>query len=75
MKPLKDKTGQILDIIKTRQMSENGRVYVYFDVDEKTAGYYDGSGNLIYTRRMTPDEYQTSIRMMAVPMSPASNGE
>jgi len=56
MKPIDQKIASILDIISTRQTSECGTVYLIPEESEKIMGYYDNRGELIHSRRLTPEE-------------------
>lgn len=60
MKPIDEKIASLLEIIHTRQMAETGTVYLIKDEDEKVMGYYDNRGELIHSRRLTPEEQAPS---------------
>lgn len=61
LKPLLQRKGELLRTIKTRHTQEKGTVYLVAYPDIKTMGYYDESGALVNSRRMTPEEMNPTV--------------
>jgi len=60
-KPLREEISSLLTNIRLRGEEVDQECYLFFDEPTKTAGYYNDSGELIYTRPMRPEEFQKSI--------------
>lgn len=63
--PIATENKMLLQQIKTRQEEVSGTLYTFFNIDERTATVYDENGECVLSRRMRPDENQTTILSMS----------
>lgn len=61
LKPLNTAKNRYLEQIKRKAEDIHDKCYKFLDHDNKEVGYYNGAGELVYTRRMQPQEMQKSI--------------
>lgn len=69
IKPLKADVGALLDVIKRRAVDVTEECYLIPDYDSSMMEYYNSEGELIHSRRLKPEERQTTIK----PFQSASN--
>lgn len=63
-KPLKLEAGQTINLIKTKSIPVQEKVFIMKDHINKMAEYVNEEGFIVHTRRLRPDEVQTSIAQM-----------
>lgn len=61
LKPLNTAKAKYLDQIKRKSEDIKDKCYKFLDHENKEANYYNGAGELVYFRRMQPQEMQKSI--------------
>jgi len=61
VKPVKESMKNSLQKIRTGMEEINGDVYLLKDLAEEKMGYYTPEGNLVFERRLKPEEMQYSI--------------
>ena len=61
LKPLNTAKAKYLDQIKRKSEDIKDKCYKFLDHENKEAYYYNGAGELVYFRRMQPQEMQKSI--------------
>jgi hypothetical protein len=61
LKPMREEMKEMMHTLKTRQRVVKGRVFTLKDFTTGMLGVYDDRGDLISSRRMTPEEGQLSI--------------
>lgn len=61
MKPLLIQRREILSSIKSKSEQVSESCYKMIDREAKEVGFYNGSGELVYSRPILPDEMQTTI--------------
>ena len=61
LKPLNTAKAKYLDQIKGKSEDIMDKCYKFLDHENKEANYYNGAGELVYFRRMQPQEMQKSI--------------
>lgn len=64
-KPLKVESIDLLQTLKTKSEKVEGVLYHIDDQDEGMMNSYDEDGNLVSSRRLRPDEKQSSIFSIA----------
>ena len=64
-KPLKVESIDLLQTLKTKSEKVEGVLYHIDDQDEGMMNSYDEDGNLVSSRRLRPDEKQSSIFKIA----------
>lgn len=67
--PLAKGNKVLLSHIKTRQVEEYGTLYKIVDQDEGMTGFYNEKGELMESRRIRPDERQTTLRALNTKIS------
>lgn len=68
--PVSVKSATLLDTVRRRHEDRKTTVYVYRDDETGMVGMYDPMGNLISSRRMTPEEKQGNIFSQTTVSSP-----
>jgi uncharacterized phage infection (PIP) family protein YhgE len=61
MKPLSKSVSELLENIHHKARMVNEEAYIRLEYSEGMAGYYNGEGELIYTRPLEAEERQTTI--------------
>lgn len=61
MKPMLENAGKLMQSIKDRYEEVKETVYIFIDEESGMIGYYDSKGEMVSSRRMTPEEKQKSI--------------
>lgn len=56
LKPIQSEKLDCLQVIKTGQIEQEGRVFKFIDHATKMAGYYNERGQLVYARGANADE-------------------
>lgn len=63
MKPLKQRFVATRTDLKNKAVQATGTLYLIKNWDDQMIEYYDESGIMVQSRRMTPEERQTGIRI------------
>lgn len=61
MDPLKVVHKELLYQVKNRQEQKEGELYLMADHEKSMMNVYDENGDLVFSRRLTPDEKQGTI--------------
>lgn len=56
LKPIQAEKSDCLQVIKTSQIEQEGKVYKFIDHTTKMVGYYNERGQLVYTRGANTEE-------------------
>lgn len=64
IKPLKADNSFLLGIIKRRAIDITEQCYLIPDYDGGMMEYYNANGELVHSRRLKPEERQTSIKSL-----------
>lgn len=68
MEPLTIQNKQLLSEVRSRHATVTGKLFTFYNTDERTATVYDENGDFISSRRMRPDENQTTIHSITKAM-------
>lgn len=63
MKPAKSAFVELRTLIKNKAVQSTGTLYLIKNWDDQMIEYYDETGIMVQSRRMTPEERQTGIRI------------
>lgn len=61
MEPLLEESGILLATVRNRFEQSKETVYFFKDEESGMIGFYDVRGDLVFSRRMTPEEKQKTI--------------
>lgn len=61
VKPVKKDLDLLLRIIKTKAIEITDETYLFADHETGMMEYFDGNGEMVYARRLRPEEKQTTI--------------
>lgn len=65
IKPLEEINAQTTKQLKERSEYVNEQCYKFIDNEERTVGYYNSEGLLVYSRPIRPEEIQTTLNQAA----------
>lgn len=61
MKPHEDEMYKQLDLIRNRAVADEGELFKIIEHSEQMVGFYDSRGFLVNSRRIRPEERQTTL--------------
>ncbi len=61
LKECKEKLKEALKIVRFKGQNVKEQCYLFIDIEEKRAGYYNSKGELVYDRPLKAEEFQTNI--------------
>lgn len=64
-KPLLEENKYLLSNIRTGFQEHDQQVYLFDFQEDGQMGYYDGNGELVYSRKLMPNEKQLNVISMA----------
>lgn len=65
IKPLEEINAQTTKQLKERSEYVNEQCYKFVDNEERTVGYYNSEGLLVFSRPIRPEEIQTTLNQAA----------